>query len=268
MSSEPWDPTEPLAGRSARSTARTRRGAPVHLQDATGTERRAGIQARTFRAQAADVPLDPGGVVCDEALGLEGRSPAGEHDDDLTVLGHGQAGAARTVRAAHHIDMLRLAAGRRALIHRSRCYVPVVPQGGLPCEHDSATGGRGSAQGMAGVRLGCAFTTRCRRRRRTRDGSSDGCGTMTAAGRTRGDSSAGRASAWHAEGPGFKSPSLHHPDDHPDPRPRRGSPRRSDPFGAPRRGRVSSTCLERLHRRECRHDQPPDKARGSRPARG
>ncbi len=27
----------------------------------------------------------------------------------------------------------------------------------------------------------------------------------------RGDSSAGRASAWHAEGPGFESPSLHHP---------------------------------------------------------
>ena len=28
--------------------------------------------------------------------------------------------------------------------------------------------------------------------------------------RTRGDSSAGRASAWHAEGPGFEPPSLHH----------------------------------------------------------
>ena len=31
----------------------------------------------------------------------------------------------------------------------------------------------------------------------------------------RGDSSAGRASAWHAEGPGFEPPSLHHPS--PDP---------------------------------------------------
>ncbi len=141
------------------------------------------------------------------------RGAARQDDDDLAALGDGQARSSRAVGATHRegCSADRERRGRRSDIVRHRYVAPLV-------------------------------TTRAA-----------GChgGTMTGAGRPRGDSSAGRASAWHAEGPGFKSPSLHHP-------PTR--PRTPVPTGAlvmpPWR-----TCPEWPHRRECRHDQPSDHGR-------
>ena len=168
---------------------------------------------------------DPGGVSRRQPLGLRLRRAPGQHDDDLAALGHGQPRAPRPIASG-------------------------APRSGGRSRHGGRR--RRSADGWAWPPSYAARQVRARRRSRHRRRGRSGGPTPTVGAaacrgpaegrvrcRPRGDSSAGRASAWQAEGPGFESPSLHHPAHHRTLVSRRGSRRLRRPEPVPRARRMS-----------------------------
>ena len=178
-----WSPTSrtvPRAGGAAPSRSTHPQRPPLDVEDATGVDGRAGIQASALGLQATYVTGEPGVVPLHEPRGLRERRAAGQDDDDLTGTGHGQARAPRPIGAPHDVGMAAHAGrGRRRAGSIAMPGTSAILRGGA-----ALPPGQPARRGSGAGRVPC---------------------------RARGDSSAGRASAWQAEGPGFESPSLHHP---------------------------------------------------------